>query len=105
MAYNHEQLKQGLSDGKRNYVVFVSETTGKYLYFYYEPLQINNWRIAVSVPENVVFSSVNNTRRILIGFLVFEIVCFLLYFLWILHYSRHEANEKAASSGFPQLYL
>lgn len=93
-GYNHEQLKQGLSDGERNYVVFVSETTGKYLYFYYEPLQINNWRIAVSVPENVVFSSVNNTRRILIGFLVFEIVCFLLYFLWILHYSRHEANEK-----------
>lgn len=26
-GYNHEQLKQGLSDGKRNYVVFVSETT------------------------------------------------------------------------------
>src|SRR5699024_9108301 len=55
-GYDHEQLKQGLIDGESDYVVFVSRTTGEYLYFYYEPMKINDWRIALSVPREVVFS-------------------------------------------------
>ena len=33
-GYDNEKLKQGLIDGKSDYVVFVSETTGEHLYFY-----------------------------------------------------------------------
>ena len=36
-GYNHEQLKQGLIDGDTGYVVFVSRSIGRYLYFYYQP--------------------------------------------------------------------
>lgn len=93
-GYDHERLKQGLIQGEKNYVVFVSETTGSYLYFYYEPLQINQWRVALSVPEHVVFEGAHTIRVILSIFLTIEILSFLLYFLWILRYSRREANEK-----------
>ena len=83
-GYEHEQLKQGLIDGEQAYVVFVSKTIGEYLYFYYAPMEINAWRIALSVPENVVFAEANEIQRVLHLFLIFEVICFALYFAWIL---------------------
>lgn len=93
-GYDHEQLKQGLIDGKTGYVVFVSETIGEYLYFYYEPIEVNQWRIALSVPESVVFTSANAIRNMLNVFMIFEGACFVLYFLWMLRYFRKGLNEK-----------
>lgn len=93
-GYDHEQLKQGLIDGKNGYVVFVSQTVGEYLYFYYEPIQINNWRIALSVPESVTFEKANEVKNVLNIILVFESIVFILYFLWMLRYVRTETSEK-----------
>lgn len=93
-GYNDDQLKQGIIDGESNYVVFVSKTTGEYLYFYYEPMEINEWRIAVSVPESVVFESARAINGILNAFLVFELVCFVVYFLWMAWYVRNVTGEK-----------
>lgn len=80
-GYNSEQLRQGVSTGESRYVVFVSKTVGEYLYFYYQPMAINDWRIAVSVSESVVFESANTTKRALNIFLVLELMCFIIYFL------------------------
>ena len=93
-GYNHEQLKQGLIDGEKGYVVFVSETIGKYLYFYYEPLTINQWRIALSVSEDVVFSGAHSIRNVLYIFLVFEALCFILYLLWLFRYVMSQMSNK-----------
>lgn len=93
-GYDHEQLMQGLIDGKDGYVVFVSKTVGEYLYFYYEPLAVNAWRIALSVPQSVVFETANQVRGTLNIILLVEIVCFILYFLWMVHYTRQVTSEK-----------
>ena len=93
-GYDHEVLKQGLTEGDTGYVVFVSETTGEYLYFYFEPLDINEWRIALSVPEDVVFEIADSIRAALNVFLGFEIICFIAYFLWMLRYVRNVTSEK-----------
>ncbi len=93
-GYDPQQLQQGVYNGDSQYVVFVSKTIGEYLYFYYEPMEINNWRIAVSVPESVVFANANAIRSILNIFLAFELVCFILYFLWMMHYVRKITDEK-----------
>ena len=93
-GYNSEQLRQGVSTGESRYVVFVSKTVGEYLYFYYQPMAINDWRIAVSVPESVVFESANTTKRALNIFLVLELMCFIIYFLWMMRYVRSVTNEK-----------
>ena len=89
-----EQLKQGVMDGDSRYVVFVSKTAGEYLHFYYKPTGINEWRIAVSVPESVVFESADTIGRILNLFLVFELICFIVYFLWMACYVRKVTGEK-----------
>ena len=44
--------------------------------------------------EAIVFSNANLIRNILNAFLVFEAVCFLFYFLWMLRYVRRETGEK-----------
>lgn len=93
-GYDSEELEQGVYNGDSRYVVFVSKTIGEYLYFYYQPMAINDWRIAVSVPESVVFESANTIRRMLNIFLFFEVVCFVLYFLWMMRYVRNVTGEK-----------
>lgn len=93
-GYDYEQLKEGLINGKSDYVVFVSETIGKYLYFYYEPLEINDWRIALSVPEDVVFENSNLVKHVTSLFLGFEIIVFIIYFIWMITYIKKETREK-----------
>lgn len=93
-GYDSEQLRQGVYDGDSRYVVFVSRTAGEYLYFYYEPMAINQWRIAVSVPESVVFANADAIARVLNLFLIFELVCFMAYFLWMIRYARQVTGEK-----------
>ncbi len=93
-GYNHEQLKQGVIDGKNGYVVFVSRTVGEYLYFYYEPIRINEWRIALSVPESIAFEKAYEVRNVLNIILIFESIAFILYFLWMIRYARKETSEK-----------
>ena len=93
-GYNHEQLKQGLTNGETGYVVFVSETICERLYFYFEPLNINDWRVALSVPEDVVFSGAKAIRKVLNLFLLSEAVCFILYFLWMFRFVKKETGEK-----------
>lgn len=93
-GYDTDQIRQGFSQGEEGYVVFLSETTGRHLYFYYEPMEINEWRIALSVPEDVVFSGVQEVKKVQNLFLIFETLCFLAYFLWMVRYVRRETNDK-----------
>lgn len=93
-GYDTDQIRQDFSKGEEGYVVFVSETTGSNLYFYYEPMGVNEWRVALSVPEDVVFSNVREIKKALNLFLAFEALCFLAYFLWMARYVWRETNEK-----------
>lgn len=93
-GYNDAQLRQGLVDGESNFVVFVSNTTGKYLYFYYEPVNINQWRVALSVPEELVFSGARYIRTLMDRMLAAESAAFLLYLVWMIYYTRRETGEK-----------
>lgn len=93
-GYDDQKLRQGLVDGASEYVVFLSETTGEHLYFYYTPSGINQWRVALSVPEDVVFADARNIRSLLTLMLVLESVFFLLYVVCLIWYIRHETGEK-----------
>ena len=93
-GYDDAQLRQGLVDGQSNYVVFISNTTGERLYFYYAPLAINQWRVALSVPEDTVFASARNIRGLLNILLVIESALFAAYIVWMTLYVRRETGEK-----------
>lgn len=57
-------------------------------------MSINNWRIAVSVPESVVFENTNAIARLLNVFLAFELACFVIYFIWMTRYVRDVTDDK-----------
>lgn len=93
-GYDGPALMRGMMEGKSDYIVFVSRTVGEYLYFYYTPININAWRVAVSVPESVVFESSNTVARLLNALLVFEALCFGIYLLWMLRTVRRVTTAK-----------
>ena len=93
-GFSVNQLSDELLAGKSGYIVFVSRTIGDYLYLYYEPLSINEWRIAISVPEDVVYQEANNIRVVFYIFLAIEAVLFVSYFIFILYSSSREVKEK-----------
>ena len=93
-GYDPKTMKEGLIKGEKNYVVFISETTNEYLYFYYQPLSIYQWRIAISVPEEVVFTRSNQVVSVWNAFMAFLTVCLILYLAWTLHYVYRETLEK-----------
>ena len=93
-GYDDARLRRGLIDGESNFVVFVSNTTKEYLYFYYTPLTINQWRVALSVPEDLVFYKARGIRNLLNVMLMAESAAFLLYIGWMILYVRRETGEK-----------
>ena len=93
-GYNDAQLRQGLVNGESNFVVFRSNTTREYLYFYYTPLSVNRWRVALSVPEELVFSRAQDIRGLLNKMLAAEGLAFLAYIVWMIGYVRRQTGEK-----------
>lgn len=93
-GYESDQVKQGILNGDSGYAVFTSKTIGGYLYFYYQPMEINEWRIALSVPESVVFEGSDGIRKVLNFFMLFEAICFIGYFLWMLRFVRKTTEDK-----------
>lgn len=93
-GYTPEQFAEDIFAGETGYVVFVSRTIGDYLYLYYEPLEINEWRLAISVPESIVYEDAYHIRQVFYLFLALEFLFFLFYLIWILKYVRQETREK-----------
>ncbi len=93
-GYSNEKLTNDVFEGNTDHVVFVSNTSGEYLYFFYQPTSINEWRIGISVSENVAFKSARKIRNVLLTFAALEIICFIIYFILMLKKVRKDTYEK-----------
>ncbi len=81
-GYNIENIDKELSEGRSEYSVFESKTTGEYLYMYYAPIGIKTWSAIVSVPEDVVMqSAVEITTSLYL--LMAVLVCVLIGYLYL----------------------
>lgn len=103
-GYTTEDFVAGITNGNRGYVVFISQTTGEYLYLYCTPMTINEWRLIIHVPEEVVFQDAKAIQKSLYLFLLFEIICFVLYFIWICLQGIH-SYRKLRARGEQDLLL
>ncbi|MGN0537899.1 MAG: diguanylate cyclase domain-containing protein [Acutalibacteraceae bacterium] len=93
-GYSHEKMKNDLYEGKSGHCIFVSETTGENLYFYYKPMSINKWMMGISVSENTAFERIKTINKILIFFIATEIILLTAYFIYILKTTKKELAEK-----------
>ena len=87
-------LESQLKNGQKGYAVFSMPGAEENLYFCYMPCKINNWELAISVPERVVFENVDDIKMLLVILVAFEFLCFLVYMLWMVRESRLQNMEK-----------
>ena len=80
---SNDPLERQIKKGKKGYAVFSMPGAQENLYFCYMPCKINNWELAISVPERVVFENVQDVRNLLFILVGFELLCFLVYMTWM----------------------
>ncbi len=88
-----EEYTDNLLSLKTGYVVFKTHKTGGWEYLYYAPAGINEWAIAVSVPEREAFSSVYAVRKIFMVIGVIMIVALAAYYVFIYYRARRAIDE------------
>ena len=83
------------------YVVFRTPATKGWDYMYYSPMGINDWSIAVEIPESVAFESVFLIRKMcfVLGLIMAGVI--FVYYLWVRKNSKQltaQAVEQAVLS-------
>ncbi|MGM9568588.1 MAG: diguanylate cyclase domain-containing protein [Phascolarctobacterium sp.] len=102
-AANERQVKSGdshalmmrkINEGEIGRTIVKSDVSHEYVCFLYKPASINDWRVAISVPEHIAFQRVYETNRLLLVFLIGEFILLLGYFLWLERTSRRELDQQ-----------
>ena len=91
---SQDQLWADMAEGRAGYCSFESKSIGEDLYFYYEPVAVSNWSVALSVPESLAFAGAKWMNALLIGFNALEMLLLGVYFLWIMRVTKQEVAEK-----------
>ena len=76
------------------YVVFYSPVAEEWFYMYYAPAGINQWEIAVAVPESNAFANLFAIRRIFYIMASCIALIMIIYYLWV----RKNAKETLAKT-------
>ncbi len=70
------------------YVVYRTPNTDDWEYMYYAPIGVNDWAVAVDVPEKEAFSSVFAVRSLCILLAVLLAITVMIYYLWVRHNAK-----------------
>ncbi len=95
---NWEEYTDDLMNMGTGCVIFRTPLTDGWDYMYYAPAGINDWAIAVEVPEKEAFASVFSVRRICIVLAVLLAIIVILYYIWVSRNASHitkQAVEQA----------
>ncbi len=65
------------------YVIFRTDNTAGWEYMYYSPAGINEWSIAISVPESEAFASVFAVRQVCLYLGAIMAIVIVLYYWWV----------------------
>ena len=93
-GYSNEQMREEIEEGKSSYIVFTALKSRNVLYFSYQPTGVNEWRVALSVHEDVVLRKLRKVSAIMHLTLFFEVVCAMIFFMWTMHYFKQDNEEK-----------
>ncbi|MCH5185939.1 MAG: response regulator [Oscillospiraceae bacterium] len=95
---NWDTYLSDLMNLNKGYVVFRTPKTNGWQYLYYAPAGINQWSIAVSVPEKEAFTSVHAVQMIWMYLGAMLSLTIFLYYLWMRRNAKiltQQAVEKA----------
>lgn len=81
-GYEDVDLKDETRNLRTGVIAFESRTNGIPIYMYYTPVGIYEWQMMLFVQDDVIFSSLNYLKNLLLIFGAVEVVLLLLYFSW-----------------------
>ncbi len=96
---NKAELTADFKSGKSGFTILRSRMTGKFSYYCYQPVGINNWMIMFSVPESAI--SVHAKSLVNILFMLSGATALIMIFYFgclLLRYKRHY-TYMASSHG------
>ena len=88
------ECREDLANMKTGYVIYRTPNTDGWEYMYYAPIGVNQWSIAVDVPEKVAFASAFAVQRICILLGVMLALTVVIYYLWVRRNSKR-ATDRA----------
>lgn len=93
-----EKKVQELLSGKKGYVVLRPDESKGWMYFYYAPAGINQWSVAISVPEEEAFANVYAIRRVFLVIAFIMAVAVALYYICI-YLNTKQTTRKAVEQA------
>lgn len=99
-GYSEKRMAEDFADGRGGVTAYFSESLNEYLYTAYEPADINEWFVMLTVPESVVFRETVYIGKTLFWLCLYEVIVLTGYFLWDIARTRKEldAKEKLATT-------
>lgn len=96
---NWEDTKQAIRNQKAGYVVLKSEVNpDEWLNFYYTPAGINQWEIAVSVPEREALDSMYAIQMVFYITAVLMVITIVAYYFWTRSNAKKAMGEAIESA-------
>ncbi len=95
---NWQNSRDDLLKGGKGYVVYRSDTINDWMYLYYMPAGINQWEIAISVPEKEAFSNLYAIRKVFLIIAILMAITIALYYLWMRKNAKRSV-EKAVKQA------
>lgn len=93
-GYSSDEFVSDIASGKSSAAIFLSHTSGKYLYSYVSPVGVQDWMILLSVGEDEVFSQANVMMRFFFGLALSFFLIFLIYFIWMIKDVKRENLKR-----------
>lgn len=78
-----EEYTESMKKLEKGYVIFRTPETDGWQYMYYAPAGMNEWVIAVQVPESEVFASVFAVQKIWFVVGIILLVAMIVYYIWV----------------------
>ncbi len=94
-GYDLSSMHTGLHNGKSGYYVFRDRETGDWHYTCYQPLEINNWSVQLTIDEDTAFADHNRMNWILLVLLCCVIVLMVVHLVALmLENNRTKKRDK-----------
>lgn len=88
-----DKLAVSIMNGETGFQEIDSEFTQGTVYISYMPMELEKWEILVAVTQDAVFELAQSMYVLQRPLLIGEAILFLIYFIWIMHSTRHSIIE------------
>ncbi len=92
-GYTREATIRNILDGRRGYSVYRTEAGQEQMYMCYLPFSIEDWEMAVFVPESAVFASVKKIQNGIYVLTGCVLLIFVTYGIWVALETRRSLVE------------